>query len=86
VFANEPTEEEDFPDVSSDGWIDSRGTSHGNWCREIFCQVTCKWCGQSAWYFQCSHGCKVYFHDVPWEGGEWDANCPEDPRVDNTEY
>lgn len=56
-------------------WIDKNGTSHGNWCREKFFELTCKHCGQRVWYFECSHGCKVYFHKVPWRDGEWDATC-----------
>ena len=59
-----------------DKWIDKKGTSHGDWCRERFFEVTCKYCQQRVWYFECSHGCKVFFHKVPWRDDKWDAICP----------
>ncbi|MBD2504593.1 hypothetical protein [Anabaena azotica] len=57
-------------------WRDSRGATHGEECREKFFETHCKICGAYAWYFQCLHGCKVFFHKVPWIHGNWDANCP----------
>lgn len=57
-------------------WFDRQGISHGDWCREHFFECTCKYCQQTAWYFQCSHGCRVYFHEVPWINGTWNPRCP----------
>lgn len=57
-------------------WTDKKGVAHGNWCREKFCPTTCKYCGQFAMYFECSHGSKVYFHKIPSQDGQWDTNCP----------
>jgi len=57
-------------------WIDRQGVSHGDWCRERFLEFTCKYCKNIAWYFQCSHGCRVCFHEVPWVHGKWNPRCP----------
>ncbi len=59
-------------------WRDSRG-SHGPECRQAFYWTRCRWCGQPAWYFECKHGSKVFFHDVPWWGGAWNSKCPSNP-------
>ena len=58
-------------------WHDHRG-SHGSWCRRKFYETHCNWCGQPVWYFECEHGSKVFFHDVPWWGGRWNPRCPAD--------
>jgi hypothetical protein len=61
-------------------WKDKKGVSHGDWCRLEFYQTKCNYCQQESWYFECKHGSKVFFHDVPWEGGAWDAECPKRKR------
>jgi len=60
-------------------WHDHRG-SHGSWCRKEFYETTCRWCGKRVWYFECWHGSKVFFHDVPWWEGTWDPRCPANPN------
>jgi len=62
--------------MKNNKWIDRQGTSHGDWCRERFFKLTCKNCKKTAWYFQCTHGCRVCFHEVPWVHGTWNPRCP----------
>lgn len=57
-------------------WQDSGGTAHGEQCRIAFYETTCRYCHQDTWYFECTHGCRVFFHDVPWWGGHWATECP----------
>ena len=62
--------------MQRNGWINGGGSIHGDWCREKFFKVTCKYCKKRVYYWQCSHGCKCYFHKIPSRDGDWDSKCP----------
>jgi hypothetical protein len=41
---------------------------HGDWCETTTWRIRCNGCGERAWFFQCSHGSKVFFDELgpPW--------------------
>ena len=73
-FRKKPTST--FTSTRTINWRDKKGVSHGDRCRVEFRETVCRYCQREVYYFECTHGSKVFFHDVPWWGGSWDTECP----------
>ena len=47
--------------------------THGYWCNTRTYPTTCRYCGESVFFFACDHGCKVFFDEL---GAPWpEHNC-----------
>lgn len=55
-------------------YVDSRGKRHTD-CKKYSVPRTCQYCSDSVVYWECNHGCKVFFNRYEDGGGNHKDTC-----------